>query len=83
MLCLWTEYCAMVKSGSLYKKKNIEELEVMDRSLLRYITGAYVKTQNWFFYLETGVLNIYLKKKKIADWWTSKQYWKRMRMKLQ
>ena len=39
-------------------KKHIEELEVMDRSLLRYITGAHVKTQNEFLYLETGVLNI-------------------------
>ena len=39
-------------------KKNIEELEVMDRSLLRYITGAHAKTQNEFLYLETGVLNI-------------------------
>ena len=55
----------IVQSWSLalyIKKKNIEELEVMDRSLLRYITGAYVKTQNWFLYLETGVLNIYFKK---------------------
>ena len=30
----------------------------MDRSLLRYITGAHAKTQNKFLYLETGVLNI-------------------------
>ena len=30
----------------------------MDRSLLRYITGAHVKTQNEFLYLETGALNI-------------------------
>ena len=39
-------------------KKNIEDLEVMDRSLLRYITGAHAKTQNEFLYLETGALNI-------------------------
>ena len=39
-------------------KKHVEELEVMNRSLLRYITGAHVKTQNEFLYLETGVLNI-------------------------
>ena len=39
-------------------KKHIEDLEVMDRSLLRYITGAHVKTKNEFLYLETGVLNI-------------------------
>ena len=39
-------------------KKHIEELEVTDRSLLRYITGAHVKTQHLFLYLETGVLNM-------------------------
>ena len=39
-------------------KKNIEDLEVMDRSLLRYITGAHAKTQNEFLYLETGALTL-------------------------
>ena len=39
-------------------KKHIEELEVMDRSLLRYILNAHSKVQNEFLYLETGVLGI-------------------------
>ena len=39
-------------------KKNIEDLEVMDRSLIRYIIGAHAKTQNEFLYLEIGALNI-------------------------
>ena len=39
-------------------KKNIAELEVMDRSLLKYILKAHSKVQNEFIYLETGVLNI-------------------------
>ena len=39
-------------------KKNIEELEIMDRSLIRYIVGAHAKTQNEFLYLEIGALNI-------------------------
>ena len=39
-------------------KKHIEELEIMDRSLVRYITGAHAKAHNEFLYLETGVLNI-------------------------
>ena len=39
-------------------KRNIEELEIMDRSLLRFITGAHVKTQKGFLYLETGALDI-------------------------
>ena len=39
-------------------KKNLEELEVMDRSLLQYIIGAHSKTQNELLYLETGLLNI-------------------------
>ena len=30
----------------------------MDRSLLRFITGAHVKTQKGFLYLETGALDI-------------------------
>ena len=34
--------------------KNIEDLEVMDRMLLRYILGAHAKVQTEFLYLETG-----------------------------
>ena len=37
-------------------KKNIEELEVMDRSLLKYILNAHSKVQDEFLYLESGVL---------------------------
>ena len=40
------------------KKKHIEELEIMDRSLLKYILNAHSKVQNEFLYLETGVLGI-------------------------
>ena len=40
------------------KKKHIEELEVMDRSLLRYILKAHSKVQTEFLYLETGALRI-------------------------
>ena len=36
----------------------MEELEVMDSSSLRHITGAHVKTPNEVLYRETGVLNI-------------------------
>ena len=43
----------------------MEELEVMDRSLLQYIIGAHSKTQNEFLYLETGLLNI---EKVISNW---------------
>ena len=39
-------------------RKHIEELEVMDRSLLKYILKAHSKVQNEFIYLETGTLNI-------------------------
>ena len=39
-------------------KKHIEELEIMDRSLLKYILNAHSKVQNEFLYLETGVLGI-------------------------
>ena len=39
-------------------KKNIDNFEVMDRSLLWYIIGAHSKTQNELLYLETGLLNI-------------------------
>ena len=46
------------KAWYAISKKHIEEFEVMDKSLLRYITGAHAKTQNEFLYLETGVLNI-------------------------
>ena len=38
--------------------KHIEELEVMDRSLLKYILNAHSKVQNEFLYLETGALRI-------------------------
>ena len=34
--------------------QNIEDLEVMDRMLLRYIVGAHSKVQTEFLYLETG-----------------------------
>ena len=34
--------------------QNIEDLEVMDRMLLRYILGAHSKIQTEFLYLETG-----------------------------
>ena len=37
-------------------KKHIEELEVMDRSLLKYILNAHSKVQDEFLYLESGVL---------------------------
>ena len=37
-------------------EKHIEDLQVMDRMLLRYITGAHAKVQNEFLYLETGVI---------------------------
>ena len=39
-------------------KKHIEELEVLDRSLLRYILKAHSKVQNEFLYLETGAIRI-------------------------
>ena len=39
-------------------KKNIKELEVMDRLLIKNITGAHAKTQNEFLYLKIGALNI-------------------------
>ena len=39
-------------------KKHIEEMEVMDRSLLKYIIKAHSKVQKEFIYLETGVLRI-------------------------
>ena len=35
-------------------KQHIEDLEVMDRMLLRYIVGAHAKVQTEFLYLETG-----------------------------
>ena len=38
--------------------KHIEELEVMDRSLLKYILNTHSKVQNEFLYLETGALQI-------------------------
>ena len=34
--------------------KNIADLEIMDRMLLRYITNSYAKVQTEFLYLETG-----------------------------
>ena len=39
-------------------KKHIEDLEVMDRSLLKYILKSHSKVQNEFLYLETGALGI-------------------------
>ena len=39
-------------------KKHIEELEVMDGSLLKYILQSHSKVQNEFLYLETGILNV-------------------------
>ena len=39
-------------------KKNIEDLEVMDRSLIPYIMGAHEKTQNQFINKEIEALNI-------------------------
>jgi hypothetical protein len=39
-------------------KKHIEKLEVMDRSLLKYIVKAHSKVQNEFIYLEMGILKI-------------------------
>ena len=39
-------------------EKNIEDLEVMDRSLLRHITKAHAKVQTEFIYLETGAIPI-------------------------
>ena len=38
------------------KEKHIEELQVLDRMLLRYITGAHAKVQSEFLYLETGAI---------------------------
>ena len=35
-------------------QKNIEDLEVMNRMLMRYILGAHSKVQKAFLYLETG-----------------------------
>ena len=35
-------------------KQNIEDLEVMDRMLLRNILGAHAKVHTEFLYLETG-----------------------------
>ena len=35
-------------------KQNIEDLEVRDRMLLRYIMGAHAKVQTEFLYLESG-----------------------------
>ena len=37
-------------------KKNIEELEVVDRQLMRHIIGAHAKAPVEFLYLETGVI---------------------------
>ena len=39
-------------------KKHIEKLEVMDRSLLKYIVKAHSKVQNELIYLEMGILKI-------------------------
>ena len=39
-------------------EKNIEDLQVMDRSLLRHITKAHAKVQTEFIYLETGAIPI-------------------------
>ena len=38
--------------------KHIEELEVMDRSLLKYIIKSHSKVQTEFVYLETGAIPI-------------------------
>ena len=37
-------------------EKHIEDLQVMDIMLLKYITGAHAKVQSEFLYLETGVI---------------------------
>ena len=37
-------------------QKNIEDLEIMDRILLRYILDAHSKVQKEFLYLETGAI---------------------------
>ena len=37
-------------------EKDIEELEVLDRSLIKYIIGAHPKVHNEFLYLETGLM---------------------------
>ena len=42
----------------LRSSKHIEELEVMDRSLLKYIFNFHSKVQNYFLYLETGIVGI-------------------------
>ena len=37
-------------------EKDIEELEVLNRSLIKYIIGLYPKVQNEFLYLETRLM---------------------------
>ena len=39
-------------------KEHIEQLEIMDRSLLKYIVKAHSKVQNEFIYLEMGIFNV-------------------------
>ena len=39
-------------------KKHIDQFEVMDRSLLKFIIKAHAKVQNEFLYLETGAIPI-------------------------
>ena len=39
-----------------YNKSDLNDLEVLDRIILRKILSAHSKSQNYIFYIESGVL---------------------------
>ena len=56
MQCLSMEFYLTLRCGTPYKKKNFEELEVIDQQLMRHIIGAHSKPPTEFLYLETATV---------------------------
>ena len=57
-VCLFAASDSVFFGLSSALRSHENELEVMERSLLKYILQAHSKVQNKLIYLETGVLNI-------------------------